>query len=156
MGFSSLGWASGHGESKTLNPKIVMCSENLWLIDEPFFCYQLIEKVWLSLHKGKPHLFTAINKNKLCGWSYGILVRMQRAIIIKSNHNTKSPVDWSCRICQLYLCRGVRYPSLIECPAYDTKTSDGMASVLEIWRNAEYPFIAITFWFTLTWNGSIC
>ena len=43
------------------------------------------------------------------------------------------PVCWGGRIHQLHLCWGVR-PFPHECPGYDTKQSDGEASVmLELW-----------------------
>ena len=41
-----------------------------------------------------------------------------------------SPVGWGCRIYRLHLCRGVRPPLPNKCPGYDTKQSDGEASVL--------------------------
>ena len=45
------------------------------------------------------------------------------------------PVGWGCRIHWLPLCRGVRPPPpLNECPAYNTKQSDGEVPVkLELW-----------------------
>ena len=39
------------------------------------------------------------------------------------------PVDWSCRIHQLHLCRGVR-PQHNQVSKYDTKQSDGEALVM--------------------------
>ena len=39
------------------------------------------------------------------------------------SHIIDGPVGWGCRIHQLHICRGVRHSS--ECPAYDTKESDG-------------------------------
>ena len=42
------------------------------------------------------------------------------------------PVIWGCWIHPLYLCEGLR--SLAnDCPEYDTRQSDGEASVLELW-----------------------
>ena len=42
------------------------------------------------------------------------------------------PIILGCRIHQLHLCSGVRLPQ--KCPRYDTKQSDGEASVmLELW-----------------------
>ena len=43
-----------------------------------------------------------------------------------------SPVGWGCGIRRLHLCRGVR--SLNECPRYDSKPSDGEASVPELYE----------------------
>ena len=47
---------------------------------------------------------------------------------------TNCPVDWSCRIHWLHLCKEVRPPSTNEYPGYDTKQSDGEVPViLELW-----------------------
>ena len=44
-------------------------------------------------------------------------------------------VGWGCRKHQLHLFRGVRPPTRNECPAYDTKQSDGEIPVmLELWQ----------------------
>ena len=66
-----------------------------------------------------------------------------------------SPVDWEYRICWLHFYTGVRLPPN-ECPRYDTKSSDSMAPVQDIWGNVEYPFIAITPRFILTQSVSTC
>ena len=64
------------------------------------------------------------------------------------------PVGCDCRIHRLLLCRGVR-PSPNKCPEYDTKQSDGeVPAMLELWGNAEYPFIAIAPRSTLSRSGS--
>ena len=48
---------------------------------------------------------------------------------------------WGCRIHQLHLCRGVR-PLPNECLEYDTKQSDGEASVmLELWGMQSTPSV---------------
>ena len=48
---------------------------------------------------------------------------------------------------------GLDFPK--ECPRYDTKQSDGMASVMrEVLGNAEYPFIAIASGSTLAWSDN--
>ena len=49
-------------------------------------------------------------------------------------------------------CRGVRYPAK-RCPGYDTKQSDGEASVMFWWMWSS-PFIIITPRSTLALNGS--
>ena len=46
--------------------------------------------------------------------------------------NYSSPVSCGCRKHWLHSCRGVRHPHN-ECIGYDTKPSDGEASVLEFW-----------------------
>ena len=47
-------------------------------------------------------------------------------------------VGWGCRIDWLHLCRGVRPPN--ECPAYDTKQSDGeVPAGLELWGMRSAP-----------------
>ena len=52
------------------------------------------------------------------------------------------PVGWGCRIHQLHLYRGVR-PLLNKCLGYDTKQSDGEASVmLELWRMQSTPLLS--------------
>ena len=40
----------------------------------------------------------------------------------------RRPIGWGCRIHQLHLCTGVRPPD--NSPRYDTKQSDGEASVM--------------------------
>ena len=52
------------------------------------------------------------------------------------------PVSWGCRIHQLHLCREKN--SFNECPAYDTKQSDGEAPViLELWRMWSTPLLPL-------------
>ena len=57
-------------------------------------------------------------------------------------------VGWGCRIHWLHLCRGVRLPN--ECSGYDTKQSDGEASVmLELWgmqSTPSLPSLPGSFW----------
>ena len=48
----SLNKASDHGEGQILSSKTKECySKNLWFIDTPLFCYQIIRKFWLVLLK---------------------------------------------------------------------------------------------------------
>ena len=69
----------------------------------------------------------------------------------KLKENT-CPVDWSCRIHQLYLCRGVRPPN--ECPTYDTKQSDDEVPVmLELWGMRSTPSIPL--FFSPIWLGVV-
>ena len=53
-----------------------------------------------------------------------------------------SPVGWGCRIRRLQLCKGERPYG--ECPAYETKSSDGEAFVLGFRGMQSTPFITIT------------
>ena len=63
-------------------------------------------------------------------------VLLKKSSIIKSVY---CPVGWGCRIHRLHLCIGVR-PHPKECPAYDTKQSDGEVSVtLEFWGMRNSP-----------------
>ena len=49
------------------------------------------------------------------------------------------PVCWGCKLHRLYLCRGVRLrPN--QCPAYDTKKSDGGVQWCWSFGNVEHPF----------------
>ena len=71
---------------------------------------------------------------------------LQHFSIVTLPKLTVGPVNWDFRIHWLHLWKEVTPLSLHtnECPVYDTKQSDGEAPVmLERWRNAEYPFIAI-------------
>ena len=49
----------------------------------------------------------------------------------QKKQNKNCPVSWSCRIHWLHLCREVRLCQ--ECSEYDTKQSDGEATVLKLW-----------------------
>ena len=52
------------------------------------------------------------------------------------------PVGWSCRMCWLHLCKGVRH--LPKCPGYDTKQSDGEVPVmLELWGMRSTPSLPL-------------
>ena len=57
--------------------------------------------------------------------------------IEKKNEITRQsdcPVSWGYRIHRLLLCRGVRpTPTPQKCPGYDTKKSDEVPVILELW-----------------------
>ena len=53
------------------------------------------------------------------------------------------PVNWSCRIHQLHLCREVRPHPTNKCPGYYTKPSDGKAPVLELWGMGSTPSLPL-------------
>ena len=57
-------------------------------------------------------------------------------------------ISWGCRILQLHLCRGVRTSN--KCPRYDTKQSDGEASVIlelwGIWSTLSLPLLPAPLW----------
>ena len=60
---------------------------------------------------------------------------MDSSISIKYKY---CPVGWSCRINRLYLCN----TPLNECPGYDTRQSDGEASViLKLWEMQRTPLL---------------
>ena len=55
------------------------------------------------------------------------------------------PVGWECRVHRLHLCKGVRLPN--ECPGYNTKQSDGEASVIrELWEMRSTALLPGTLW----------
>ena len=68
-------------------------------------------------------------------WIYRLhLCKGVRPLPWISTKQSDCPIGWGCRIHWLLLCRGVRPPSRNECPAYDTKQSDGEVLVmLELW-----------------------
>ena len=61
-------------------------------------------------------------------------------------------VGCGCRIYRLHLCRGVTPPHN-ESPGYDIKLSDSEPPAFRALGNAEYFFIVITPWSTLTQGG---
>ena len=66
-------------------------------------------------------------------------------ITLKHKPKTKTrsrPVGWGHKVHQLHLCRGVR-PLPSNCPGYDTKLSDGDASVLKLWRMWSTPLFPL-------------
>ena len=62
-------------------------------------------------------------------------------------------VGRGCRIHWLLLCRGARFPQRVSWIWHKTIWC-WVSSNAEVLGNAEYPFIAITPWFTLAWTGS--
>ena len=65
-------------------------------------------------------------------WAYTLLTIFKRMITSDC---------WGCRIHQMHLCRGIRFP-LNKCPGYDAKQSDGEASVtLKLWRMLSTPLL---------------
>ena len=60
----------------------------------------------------------------------------------KKQYFIHCPVDWSCRIHRLHLCRGVKPRN--ECTRYDTKQSDGEVPVmLELWGMRSTPSLPL-------------
>ena len=60
--------------------------------------------------------------------------------LLNKHPNLICPVGWGCRIHRLLLCRGVRRPSLNECPGYDIKKSEFEVPVLlELWEMRSIP-----------------
>ena len=54
------------------------------------------------------------------------------------------PVSRGCRICQLYLCWGVRPPPWFnECPGHDIKLPNGKAPFLELWGMCSTPSLPL-------------
>ena len=73
----------------------------------------------------------------LASWRHNFMIWSSSK---KMKQITACPVDWSCRIHQLHLCKGVR-PSN-ECPGYDTKQSDGeIPAMLELCRMWSTPLL---------------
>ena len=57
---------------------------------------------------------------------------------VSAHQQSHCPVDWTCRIHRLHICRGVRPTN--ESPGYDIKQSDGKVSVmLELWGMQSTP-----------------
>ena len=72
------------------------------------------------------------------------MVHVKCILILGDNsHIFYFPVGWGCRIHRLLLCRGLRLPP-DECPAYDTKQSDGEIPVmLRLWGMRSTPSLSL-------------
>ena len=142
--------------SNTLNP---LCANKwtlaylkcyLWLICFPIMFNIFIYKHDLALNNLQGLIW---HKTKLERYHFTTWVTQ---ITIISTYNFTlmifCPVGWDCRINWLHLCRGVRTPPPT-CVLLWHKTGEAPV-VLELWGNAEYPFIAIAPRSTLVRSGS--
>ena len=124
--------------------------------------YKQVFKIFYCLNKCVPTFFVNANLKYLNTFNNHQVILLQKLLLPPHNsyeqlshylwidqlQSIYCPVGWGYRIHWLHLCKAVRPPN--ECPGYDTKQSDGEATVMlgpwGIWSTPLLPSLPDPLW----------